>query len=223
MACGRRLPEGAAFCDVCGTATGAVEPAEIRRRQAKNSIALPILKDYFPKPADAIEKAANEEAFSLGAGILLVKDILIAFIAAICMGKLASVLEGSWLLSGDAFGFAAKVFLMAVLADIVLLALVFGIGVAFKAGGTIKEITGACGTAYLLPAVLWLIALVLQACEPVVGMCVTLISVAISAIFIGKAIHAVSKINGNKAIYMTAAIFAVYIALIYGGLTWMIA
>lgn len=223
MACGRKLPKGAAFCDICGTPTGDVEPAEIKRRKIKNSIAVPILKEYFVKPASALEKADCEEAFTLGTGVLLIKDILMALIAALCMNPLTPVLEGSWLLSADSFGFGAKIFLIAVLADVILLALIFGTGILFKAAGSFKEIASVCGTAVMLPAILWMIALILTAFAPQVSLPAAAVSLAVTVVFTGKAIVITGKADENKAMYMVAVVMVIYIAVMYGGLKWMIA
>lgn len=220
MACGRKLPDGAAFCDICGTPTGAVAPVEIRRR--KNSIALPILKNYFVKPAETIEKAASEDAALLGASILIIKDILTAVISALCMSSLIEGIIDSWILSGDAFGFAAKVFLLAMLADVILVALLFGIGIVFKAAGSIMEIIGACGVSYLLPSIIWLLALALKGFIPEISLGISLIGLVISALFLGKAIEAVGKIKKDKSMYMVVVILTVYVTLIYGGLIWII-
>lgn len=223
MACGRRLPEGAAFCDTCGTPTGAVSPGEIRRRKTKNSIAMPILKGYFIKPAETIEKAVSEETAALGAGIFIIKDILAAVISALCMTRLTAGMADSWILSGDAFGFAAKVFLLAVLADVILIAILFGMGIIFKAAGTVRELIGVCGVSSLLPSILWLLALVLKGFVPVVSIYVSLAAVIISVLFIGKAIDASGRMKANRSMYMTAITLIIYMALIYGGFKWMIA
>lgn len=220
MACGRKLPDGAAFCDACGTPTGKVLPLENGRR--RNSIALPILKKYFVKPAEMIEKAAHEEAAGLGAGILVVKDILTAVIAALCMEQLTAGMTDSWILSGDAFGFGTKIFLLTVLTDTILCALVLGIGKLFRAKGNVKEIIAVCGVAYLLPAILWLLALALSGFVLLVGMCIALVALTTGVLFMGKAIDAAGKIEKNKSMYMTALILVIYIALIYGGLIWII-
>lgn len=222
MACGKKLPYGAAFCDECGTETGAVSPKEIRKRKIKNSSVVPILKGYFPRPAESIENAASYEPFSLGAGILVAKDILLAVIAAIFMNRLTAGIEDSWIMSGDAFGFAAKVFLLSILTDIILIALVVLIGIPFKSGGNIRSITAACGTGYLLPAILWLATVVLQAFAPVAGECLAVITMVVFVLFIGRAIESAARIKKNKAMYMVAAVIAIYTALLYGGLIWII-
>lgn len=223
MACGRKLPDGAAFCDMCGTPTGEVSPVDMTNMRAKPKVALPILKEYFVKPADAIDKAVSPDAFSLGAGILLIKDLLLALIAALCIEQLSPVMKGSWLLAGDTFGFGAKLFLILILADVILLALVFGAGILFKAAGTVRETVAVCGTASLLPAVLWMITLLMQAFAPAVSLCAVMISVAVSAVFLGRAIGTSAKIKDSEAMYMMILVMIVYIAVIYGGMTWMIA
>ena len=223
MACGNQLPKGAAFCAMCGTPTGEVSPVDLTNVKVKPKVAIPILKEYFVRPAKAIDKAASADAFSLGAGVLLIKDLLIALIAALCIEQLAPVMKESWLLAGDAFGFGAKLFMLAVCADVILIALIFGAGILFKAAGTVKETVAVCGTAALLPAILWLITLLMQAFAPAEGLCAAMISLAVSVIFIGKAIGTAAKLKDSETMYMITVVMIIYIAVIYGGLTWIIA
>lgn len=223
MACGRKLPEGAAFCDQCGTATGEVGNAGSGRSRAKEPVVLPILKEYFVRPASALEKAASGQVLPLGAGVLLIKDILIALISALSMDALDPLIGGSRIMSADAFGFGAKVFLIMLLADLILLGLVFGTGIVFKAAGTFKETAAVCGTAFVLPSLLWIITLILTAFAPQVCVPAAAVSLTVTTVFTGKAIAAAGKTDENKIMYMTAVVMAVYVAVIYGGLTWMIA
>lgn len=223
MACGKMLPAGAAFCDTCGTATGTVTPVEIRRRRSKESAAVPILKEYFKKPAEAIDKAASQDALSLGIGIFAAKDVLFAILAAVLMPQLTAGMEESWLLSGDAFGLAAKVLIVMVLADLIMVGLVFSADLTFKGAGGIKEIIAACGTANILPAITGLLALVLYAFAPMAGECAALVTLACGVLFSGKAISAVYRLKENKTMYAVLAVLAIYTIIIYGGLTWIIA
>ena len=223
MACGKPLPKGAAFCALCGTPTGEVSPVDLPNMKVKPKVVLPILKTYFVKPAEAIGKAVSADALSLGAGILLIKDLLLALIAALCIEQLAPAMKGSWLLAGDAFGFGAKLLLMLILADVILLGLIFGAGILFKSACTVRETVAVCGTASLLPALLWIITLLMQAFAPAASLCAAMISLAVSVVFLGKAITAAAKIKDSEAMYMTVIVMIVYIAVIYGGMTWMIA
>lgn len=215
MSCGKRLPEGAAFCDACGTLTGQVAPTEIRRRRAKRSITLPLLKGYFPAPAETIQLAAEEDSFSVGVGIYGVKAVLLAVVAAIFSKPLVAVLGSSWFTAGDTFGFAAKVFLASLIADALLIALIYGASILMKTPGSARTLIGTCGIANLLPAVIWIITLILAAVAPKAALCGALIALAASVIFTSKAVETVCEVKENKSIYMTMAVAAVYIVIMY--------
>lgn len=222
MACGEALPQGAAFCAICGTPTGEVAPKEIHRRRTKQSLALPLLKTYFPKPEDAIQQAATEDAVSIGAAVFAVKALILAIIAAVFLKPLSGLLGESWFTAGDAFGFAAKVFLGVLIGDALMVALIFGAGKLFKQDVSIKALLGTCGIANILPAILWIITLILAATASVAALAVAMIAIAVSTIFTSKSIDAVYNVKDGRSIYIISAVSVVYIAVIYLVITLLI-
>lgn len=222
MACGEPLPQGAAFCAICGTPTGEVAPKEIHRRRTKQSLALPLLKTYFPKPEDAIQQAATEDAVSIGASVFAVKALILAVIAAVFLKPLSGLLGESWFTAGDAFGFAAKVFLGVLIGDALMVALIFGAGKIFKQDVSIKALLGTCGIANILPSILWIITLILAATAPVVALAVSMIAIAVSTIFTSKSIDAVYNVKDGRSIYIISSVSVVYIAVIYLVITLLI-
>lgn len=215
MSCGKKLPEGAAFCDACGTLTGEVAPTEIRRRRAKQSIVMPLLKGYFPAPAETIQLAAEEDSFSVGVGIYGVKAVLLAVVAAIFSKPLIAVLGSSWFTAGDTFGFAAKVFLTSLVTDALLVGLLYGASILMKTAGSVRNLTGACGLANLLPSVIWVITLILAANAPKAALCGALIAMAASVVLTSKAAEAVCEVKESRSMYMSMAVAAVYIVILY--------
>lgn len=222
MACGESLPQGAAFCAICGTPTGEVAPKEIHRRRTKQSLALPLLKTYFPKPEDAIRQAATEDAVSIGTAVFAVKALILAVIAAVFLKPLSGLLGESWFTAGDAFGFAAKVFLGILIGDALMVALIFGAGKIFKQEVSIKALLGTCGIANILPSILWVVTLILVATAPVAALAVAMIAIAVSTIFITKSIDAAYNVKDGRSIYIISAVSVVYIAVIYLVITLLI-
>lgn len=214
MACGKELPQGAAFCAICGTPTGEVAPIEIHRRRNKPSIAIPLLKGYFPNPEETIEQAASEDAMSIGAAFFVVKAFVLAIISAIFTKPLTTMLGESWFTAGDAFGFAAKVFLGVIIFDALLVALLFGAGILLKQSASARELLGACGIAHILPSVLWVITLILAATAPNAALAVAMIAVATASICTAKAVDAVYNTKGRN-LYITISVAIVYIAALY--------
>ncbi|MCB6993350.1 zinc-ribbon domain-containing protein [bacterium 210820-DFI.6.37] len=217
MACGKKLPKGAAFCDACGTPTGEVAPVEIRRRGNKQSMILELMKGFFAKPASTIEKAASEDAFAAGVGFFIVKDVLLAILSAVFMKKLTASLGAlsGLLLSGDPFGFGTKIFLCGIVLDGLWIALLYGAGRLFKQKCSVKELVGAAGTAALLPAVLLLITVILAAFAPDIAICAAVITGVTGLTFMTKAVAAVFKAGENGILYMTAAAAAGYAVILY--------
>lgn len=213
MACGKTLPRGAAFCDACGTRTGAVSPAEIRgRRQSKQGLAFGLLAEFFTRPESTIERAADEDACLSGIGFFLFKDVILAILGAAFMKKITVSLGmvGPWLIGGDSFGFAAKVFLCAIVMDALWVGLLFGAGYLFRTDCPIKILIGACGTASLLPTALLIIATLLIAFVPPAAMGAIVVTVLITLIVMTKAAAAAFIPPQDRLLYLMAATTAVY-------------
>lgn len=213
MACGKALPEGAAFCDACGTQTGAVSPAEIRgRRQSKQGLAFGILADFFKKPESTIERAADEDACLSGIGFFLFKDVILAVLAAAFMKKITISLGmvAPWLISGDSFGFAAKVFLCAIVMDALWIGILFGAGYLFRTDCPVKILIGACGAASLLPTALMIIATLLIAFVPVAAMGAIAVTVLVTLIVMTKAAAAAFIPPQDRLLYLMSASTAIY-------------
>ena len=217
MACGKRLPQGAAFCDACGTPTGEVAPVEIHRKRPGQGMFLELAKEFFVRPAAALEKAASEDAFLPGIVFLLVKDVILAVLAAVFMGKLSAVLGifGAWLIQGDPFGFGAKAFLVSVVLDGLWIGLLYGAGRLFKGKGSIRELTGACGTASLLAAVLLIVTTVLTAFVPVSALCAGLITLAATIAVMTKAAAQAMQMDENLGLYAVPAAFACFSVIVF--------
>lgn len=218
MACGKRLPEGAAFCDTCGTATGEVEPSETYiRRAAGQGMAISLIKEFFLKPASTLEKSASEDAFVAGTVFFLVKDVILAVLSALFMSKLSVTLGvfGSWLVNGDPFGFAAKIFLCAVLLDALWLGVLYGAGYLFKGNTNIKGLLGACGTASLFTGVLLIAAVIITALFPPAALCSAAVTGAVTLVTMTKAAAAALKIQADKLIYLMAAAGSVYTIILF--------
>ncbi|MCQ4636765.1 zinc-ribbon domain-containing protein [Anaerovorax odorimutans] len=217
MACGRRLPKGAAFCDACGTPTGEVAPVEIHRRRPGQGMFAELAKEFFVKPAAAIEKAASEDAFLPGVVFLLIKDVILAVLAAVFMGKMSATLGifGTWLIQGDAFGFGAKMFLIAIVLDVLWIGLLYGAGMLFKGKGSIRELTGACGTASLLTTALLIVTIVLTAFVPVAALCSVLITLAATIAVMVKASAQAMHTDENLGLYAVPTAFACFIIIVF--------
>lgn len=218
MACGKRLPEGAAFCDACGTATGEVEPSETyMHRAAGQGMAISLIKDLFLKPASTLEKSAGEDAFVAGTVFFLVKDVILAVLSALFMSKLTVTLGifGSWLINGDPFGFAAKIFLCAVLLDALWIGILYGAGYLFKTHINIKALVGACGTASLFTGVLLIAAVIITALFPPAAFCAAAVTGAVTLVTMTKAASSALKIQADKLIYLMAATGSIYIIILF--------
>lgn len=218
MACGKRLPAGAAFCDTCGTPTGEVAPIQIPKKRTEHKIALEILRNIFVKPSEVIGKAASADAFYVGIGFFIVKDIILAILGAVFMGRLTAALGAAdtWLAGGgDPFGFAAKIFLCAILLDALWIGLLYGGGLLFKAECSIRQLTGACGTASLFPAILLIIAAVLLAFAPAAGICAVIAAAAVGLIGMVKAAEAALGADENKRLYLLLAVSVCYIVIVF--------
>lgn len=217
MACGKRLPQGAAFCDACGTPTGEVAPRQPRRKRVEPGMVLEIVKHIFVKPIGTIEKAASENAFTAGIGFFILKDVILAVVAAALTGRLTATLgiAGTWIAGGDPFGFGAKVFLCGVVADAVWLALLYAAGRLFQGECSLKELTGACGAANIFGAILMLIAVILLAVSLPVGTCAAMIAAAISVISMTTAVESALTIDRERKFYLIAAVTALYFILIF--------
>lgn len=213
MACGKPLPNGAAFCDACGTQTGAVSPAEIRSRgQSKQGLAFGLLADFFAKPESTIERAADEDACLSGVGFFLLKDLILAVLAAAFMKKITVSLGllGPWLTGSDSFGFAAKVFLCAIVMDALWVGILFGAGYLFRTDCPVKILIGACGTASLLPTGLLIITTLLVAFVPLVAMEAIVVTVLVTLLVMTKAAVAAFIPPQDRLLYLMAASTAVY-------------
>lgn len=219
MACGRRLPAGAAFCDSCGTPTGEVAPAAVHRRHGQG-IFLELMKGFFVKPAATIERAASEDAFLPGIVFLLIKDVILAILAAVFMGRLSATLGflGAWITGGDAFGFGAKVFLIGIVLDALWIGLVYGAGRLFKGSGSIRELTGACGTASLLTAALLILSIVLASFLPAAAICAEIITAAATVVFMTKAASQAMNMEDERSLYAVPAAFACYCIIIFAAI-----
>lgn len=217
MACGRQLPRGAAFCDACGTPTGEVAPAGVQRKRTVRGIIPGFMKHIFSAPVQTIEKAASEEMLAAGIGFFVVKDIVLAVLAAVFMGRITAALGigGSWIAGGDPFGFGAKVFLCGILIDALWIALLWGGGVLLKASCSVKDVIGACGTANIFPAVILMIAAILLAVSPTVGLCAVLIAAAVAVVSMTTAAQVALELEENRRLYLIFAVTACYILLLY--------
>lgn len=220
MACGKKLPEGAAFCDACGTPTGEVSPAEIHKRRRGESLIPELIKHIFVKPASVIEKAASEDAFSAGLGFFIVKDVLLSILSAVFMKKLVSAagLTGTWMAGGDPFGFGTKIFLCGIVLDALWIGILYGMGNLFKSKTSVKEVIGATGTASLFSAVLMIITIILAAFLPSAAVCALLVTAAAAVIFMTKAVSVSFDMSEDKTIYLTAASAACYLIILYIGI-----
>ncbi|NBI61628.1 zinc-ribbon domain-containing protein [Clostridiales bacterium] len=222
MACGKTLPRGAAFCDACGTRTGAVSPAEIRgRRQSKQGLAFGLLADFFIRPESTIERAADEDACLSGIGFFLFKDVILAILGAAFMKKITISLGivGPWLTGGDSFGFAAKVFLCAIVMDALWVGILFGAGYLFRTDCPIKILIGACGTASLLPTALLIIATLLIAFVPPVAMGAIAVTVLATLIVMTKAAAAAFIPPQDRLLYLMVASTAVYAVILVAAMS----
>lgn len=217
MACGKKLPDGAAFCDACGTPTGEVAPAEIRKRRNSQGVITELIKGFFVKPASIIEKAASEDAFAAGMGFFIVKDVILAVLSAVFMNKLTASLGmlGAWLVGGDPFGFGAKIFLCGIILDALWIGILYGAGRLFRLGGSVKALIGATGTAGLFPAALLIITVILAAFVPAAAVCAAMVTAAAGLVFMTRAVSVSFKSGENVMLYMTAAAAACYVVLIY--------
>lgn len=218
MACGKQLPTGAAFCDVCGTPTGEVAPIRIPKKRADHKIALEILRNIFVKPSEVIKKAASEDAFYVGIGFFVIKDLILAILGAVFMGRLIISLSigDFWLIGGgEPFGFAAKIFLCGILLDALWIGILYGGGILFKAECSIRQLTGACGTASLFPAIVLIVVAVLFAFVPVAGLCAIIAAAAVGLIGMVKAADAALDIDENKRFYLLLAVSVCYIIIVF--------
>ena len=212
MACGRKLPEGAAFCDACGTPTGEVVPAAVHMRSLKKTVFVELVKTFFMKPADTIEKAATEDAFLSGIGFYLIKDVIVAILAAVFMESLTAAIGGLGALvtGGDLFGFGARIFLIAVLMDALWIGLLYGLGILFRGSGSFKSLVGSCGTASILASVLLILTIVLTGVFPAAAVCGAIVTIAALIITTNKAVASVMEISENLRIYMLPAAVLCY-------------
>lgn len=218
MACGKQLPAGAAFCDACGTPTGEVAPIQIPKKRTEHKIALEILRNIFAKPSEVIEKAASEDVFYVGIGFFVIKDIILAILGAVFMGRLIDSLGigALWLIGGgEPFGFAAKVFLCGILLDALWIGILYGAGLLFHAECSIRQLTGACGAASLFPAIVLIVAAVLCAFAPAAGLCAVIAAAAVGLIGMVKAASAVLYADENKRFYLLLAASVCYIVIVF--------
>lgn len=216
MACGQILPAGAAFCSACGTPTGEVAPTEPVKDKLEGGMALKLLKNLFTSPAETIQSAASDKALLSGIGFFVLKDVLLAVLAAILAGRL-SVAAGtvvSWFAGGDPFGFGAKVFLCSIFLDVLWIAAVLGAGKLFRAELSFRAIIGSCGTAGLFTSGLLLITLLLAAVLPGAAGCAGIVTVTVTALAMEKAVSAAIKLKEDWRLFLLAAAAACYIIVL---------
>lgn len=216
MTCGKVLPPEAAFCQDCGTPAGAIDPGAVSGK-AGTGMGINLLKSFFKKPAETIERAAADEGFLSGIGFFLVKDALIAVLAALFAGKV-SVLAGAvsgWLLSSDPFGFAAKIFLCGIVLDALWIAVVWGTGKLFHGYCSVKTLIGACGTAGLFTAVLFIVTILLAAFAPAAAGCGLAVTGAVTLIAMVKAVSSALWNSENQLIFHMAAAVACYSVILF--------
>ena len=215
MACGKQLPNGAAFCDTCGTPTGEVSPVQINRR-AGQGMFVQLAKYFFVKPTSTIEKAASDDAFLSGIGFFLIKDAILAVLAAIFAGRLYGILGfiGARLLVGDPFGFGAKVFLISILMDVLWIGLLYGACAAMKARPSIKALTGSCGTSSLIFTAVLTISIILAAFVPEAIICAGLTSLVVFTATMAKAVSAAVKDSEDRLYYILPGTFVCYILIL---------
>lgn len=216
MACGQILPAGAAFCSACGTPTGEVAPTEPVKDKLEGGMALKLLKNLFTSPVETIQSAASDKAFLSGIGFFVLKDVLLAVLAAILAGRLSAAagIVVSWFAGGDPFGFGAKVFLCSVFLDALWIAVVLGAGKLFRAELFFRAIIGACGTAGLFTSGLLLITLLLAAVLPGAAGCAGIVTVAVTALAMEKAVSAAIKLKEDWRLFLLAAAAACYIIVL---------
>lgn len=216
MTCGRVLPPDAAFCQDCGTPVGAIDPGAVSGREG-TGMGISLLKNFFKKPAETIERAAVDGGFLSGIGFLLIKDALIAVLAALFAGKV-SVLAGAvsgWLLSSDPFGFGAKIFLCGIVLDALWIAVVWGAGRLFHGLCSVKALTGACGTAGLFTTVLFLITILLSAFAPAAAGCGLAVTGAVTLIAMVKAASAALCLSEDQLMFHMAVAAACYSIILF--------
>lgn len=216
MACGKVLPAGAAFCQDCGTPTGEVAPGAVSAK-TETGMGIGLLKSFFRKPAGTIERAAADEGFLSGVGFFLIKDVVIAVLAALLTERVsiaAGALSG-WLLTDDPFAFAAKIFLCGIVLDALWVVALWAMGKVFQVDCSVKALIGACGTAGLFTAVLFLITILLAAFVPAAVGCGLVITGAVTLIAMVKAASAALRINEDLLLFHMAAAAACYSVILF--------
>ena len=108
----------------------------------------------------------------------------------------------------------SKVFLCGILIDALWIALLWGGGVLLKASCSVKDVIGACGTANIFPAVILMIAAILLAVSPTVGLCAVLIAAAVAVVSMTTAAQVALELEENRRLYLIFAVTACYILLL---------
>lgn len=216
MVCGKVLPAGAAFCQVCGTPTGAVAPGAASGK-AGAGMGIGLLKSFFKKPAGTIERAAADEGFLSGIGFFLIKDVIIAVLAALLTERVSAVAGAfsGWLLTDDPFAFSAKIFLCGIVLDALWVAALWAAGKLFQADCSVKALIGACGTAGIFTAVLFLITILLAAFVPAAAGCGLAVTGAVTLIAMVKAASAALKLREDQMMFHMAAAAACYSIVLF--------
>lgn len=214
--CGKELAEGARFCDSCGTPQGSAAPPTASK-PAVPSLFTILIQKFFKEPTGAVRLAAEKEGAMQGIVFFLIKDAILAILAAMLMSKLIYELGifGSLFSDGDTFVAAMKVFFIAAFMDALWTALLFGGGKVFGGECTFPALLGGGGTSSIMLSMGWILTAIMIAVSAPLGVCSLLALIGIAAASAYIVLTEVMQVSKDKSFYATALIMLTYFLVIY--------
>lgn len=216
--CGQELAADAEFCDSCGAAvpeshSRSRKPAQSKAGAEQSTIGS-LLTGAFSRPASAITLAGESENALAGAVFLLIKDVIIAAMAAVMIVNGVSELGFlRWIISGEEiWASAGIVFAASLVMDVLWICILCLCGKLFGGSGSLAAAIGAVGTGSLVLTV----GLILSA---VLLMLFSSDVLVFSVILCAAIFLAATVIITEKALHVSAEwlIYAVPVALLLYG------
>lgn len=215
--CGRELAADARFCDGCGAPQGV--GVYIPPKPAEPSLFAILLRKFFKEPVGAICLAAEKEGIVPGVVFFLIKDAILAILAAMLLSKLVYELGifGMLFSDGDTFVAAVKVFFITAFLDALWAALLFGGGKVFGGDCTLAALIGGCGTSSILLSLGWILTAIVIAISAPLGICPLLALVGIMAASTYLVLTEVMQVSKDKSFYAASLAMLAYFLVIYIG------
>ena len=150
--CGKAIEDGAMFCEVCGHRVGNNKPYNVNMQtNAVSGDSFEVIKLFFKRPLDAIEKCAETDYMVQGIISMVAKCVIVALLA--CLFRETVSLIGNfdffWILNIGRFAEFFTVLVMLAFADACWLGLSIGCCKLANKNADVRNIIGVVGIAQL--------------------------------------------------------------------------